>query len=81
MEEPLDPERSETERTLWHTLDEAGWSDREIQGVFGEYRDKIFREAAKRQRAGIADVMESWGGYLHQDMLDDLIDLIDPDKP
>jgi broad-specificity NMP kinase len=90
MSEPIDPERSEVERNLWHTLDEAGWSADQIRESFTAYRSSIFREEAakirdehaselaKRQREAIPEIMEREQGYLHQDLLTELTDLIDP---
>lgn len=46
-----------------------------IDGVL----DLHAHELAARQREAIPDIMESWGGYMHQDMLRDLADSIDPE--
>lgn len=50
MSESINPERSETERTLWHTLDEAGWSADQIRESFAAYRAEVLREAAAKIR-------------------------------
>lgn len=38
-------------------------------------------ELAVQQRETIPDIMESWGGHMHQDMLTELADSIDPEEP
>lgn len=51
-----------------------------LMALFVYERRKTLRDAVAKQRAAIEDIMESWGGDLHQDMMDDLIEVIDPDK-
>lgn len=45
------------------------------------FRDQILREAAQTQRAAISEIVDTWDGISPQAMLDELIDLIDPDVP
>jgi len=45
-----------------------------------ELAEKIRAELAEKQRAALPDVMERWGGDLHQDTITEVIDLIDPEK-
>jgi hypothetical protein len=83
MNEPINPARSEGERALWHTLDEAGWSVEQIRKSFAAYRDEVLRDAAEkiRQRAVRLDGWPRpgyWKGYLAGAR--DSASLIDPDK-
>ncbi|MFJ2650857.1 hypothetical protein ACIO1C_29580 [Streptomyces sp. NPDC087420] len=50
MSKAIDPERSEAERTLWHTLDEAGWSADQIEEHFAAYRNAYAHELAEKIR-------------------------------
>lgn len=45
-----------------------------IDGVL----DLHAHELAQQQRKAIPEIMENWGGYMHQDMLTELADSIDP---
>ncbi|WP_037616408.1 hypothetical protein [Streptomyces aureus] len=40
--------------------------------------DAFAHELAEQQRTALPDVMESWGGHLHQDVISEVIDVIDP---
>lgn len=55
MSKAIDPERSEAERTLWHTLDEAGWSADQIEEHFAAYRNAYAHELAERVRGVLSE--------------------------
>ena len=50
------------------------------EGVITGILDIHAHELAEQQRAGLGDVLERWAGYLHQDTISEVIDLIDPQK-
>lgn len=58
-----------------------GHGDASAETVLNIYRDEVAHGLAEKIRQAIPDIMDREQGYLHQDMLTELADLIDPKTP